>query len=115
MRWVRKRSGSRIVRYSALLELLRDIADTVTADRRMLWLRAYARKARWDEELVLVPFEMECTVRSFEHRAAEWEKWLPLSATPGHTAFAHRQVAMWLSLRDHAVAAFAATRAAYIP
>ncbi|PIL26690.1 hypothetical protein GSI_11217 [Ganoderma sinense ZZ0214-1] len=29
--------------------------------RRMLWLRAYARKARWDEELELVPFEMDCT------------------------------------------------------
>ena len=81
----------------------------------MLWLRAYARKACWDEELVLVPFEMQCTVRSFEWKAAEWEKWLPLGATDGHVAFAHRQVAMWRSLRDHAVAAFATARNANIP
>ncbi|KAI1781903.1 hypothetical protein LXA43DRAFT_1105133 [Ganoderma leucocontextum] len=59
--------------------------------RRMLWLRAYARKARWDEEIVLVPFEMDCTIRSFEKRAADWEKWMGISPTPGHTAFAQRQ------------------------
>ena len=85
------------------------------SDRRMLWLRAYARKARWDEELVLVPFEMECTVRSFERKAAEWEEWLPLGATEGHCAFAHRQVAMWQSLCDHAIAVFATSRATNIP
>ncbi|KAI1783693.1 hypothetical protein LXA43DRAFT_902998, partial [Ganoderma leucocontextum] len=82
---------------------------------RMLWLRAYARKARWDEELELVPFEMECTIRSFERKAADWEGWLPLGGTAGHTAFAHRQVALWRSLRDHASSAFATGRAKYIP
>ncbi|KAI1790343.1 hypothetical protein LXA43DRAFT_1095489 [Ganoderma leucocontextum] len=83
--------------------------------RRMLWLRAYAWKARWDEELELVPFEMECTIRSFERKAADWERWSTQSSTTGHAAFAHRQVAMWLSLRDHAAAAFATTRMMYTP
>lgn len=81
----------------------------------MLWLRAYARKARWEEELELVPFEMDCTVRAFEWKAADWEEWLPLGATDGHSAFAHRQVEMWRSLRDHASAAFATSRATYVP
>ncbi|KAI1785137.1 hypothetical protein LXA43DRAFT_900433 [Ganoderma leucocontextum] len=83
--------------------------------RRMLWLRAYARKAQWDEEIVLVPFEMDCTIRSFEKRAADWEKWMGISPTPGHTAFAQRQVAMWFSLRDHATGAFSAARTQYLP
>ena len=84
-------------------------------DRRMLWLRAYARKARWDEELELVKLEMECTVNSFARKAEQWEEWESLSTTAGHTAFAYRQRDMWLSLRDHAAAAFATGRTKYIP
>ena len=37
----------------------------------MLWLRAHARKQRWDEELELVQFEMECTIRSFARKAED--------------------------------------------
>ena len=84
-------------------------------DRRMLWLRAHARKARWDEELELVKLEMECTVRSFARKAEQWEQWESLSTTAGHTAFAYRQRDMWLRLRDHAAAAFATGRMKYIP
>ena len=81
----------------------------------MLWLRACARKARWEEELELVPFEIECTVRSFERKATEWEGWLELGTLSGHAAFAHRQVALWRSLGNHASSAFAAAQAAYVP
>ena len=84
-------------------------------DRRMLWLRAHARKARWDEELELVYLEMECTVRFFARKAEQWEEWENLSTTAGHTAFACRQRDMWLSLWDHAAAAFATGRMKYIP
>ena len=86
-----------------------------TLDRRMLWLRAHARKQRWDEELELVQFEMECTIRSFARKAEEWEKWRDLGSTPGHIAFACRQRAMWLSLREHAAAAFSTARIRYTP
>ena len=81
----------------------------------MLWLRAHARKARWDEELELVRFEMECTVRSFRRKAEDWEKWRALGSTAGHIAYANRQRAMWLSLRDHAASAFATERMKYVP
>ena len=81
----------------------------------MLWLRAYARKTRWDEELELVPFEMECTIRFFERKAADWGLWVELGTTEGHTAVAHRQVALWQTLKDHASAAFATARAKHSP
>lgn len=76
----------------------------------MLWLRAYARKRRWDKEIELVPFEMDCAVRSFGSKARDWEAWTAESQTSGHSAFGFRQVAMWQSLKDHASSAFAAVR-----
>ena len=73
----------------------------------MLWLRAYARKERWREESILVPFEMECTVRYFERKAEDWERWRLNSATPGHDAYAARQADMWRRLANHASNSFA--------
>lgn len=81
----------------------------------MLWLRAYASKARWDEEVKLVPFEMECVVRQFSRQASRWEGWSAKGATPGHVAYAKSQRWMWESLRDHAKAAFGAAQAACRP
>lgn len=81
----------------------------------MLWLRAYARKRRWDEEIILVPFEMECTVRSFNKKARDWEAWSVESHTLGHSAFACHQIAMWLSLKAHAAEAFATARSTFTP
>ncbi|KAI0681894.1 hypothetical protein C8T65DRAFT_703823 [Cerioporus squamosus] len=78
--------------------------------RRMLWLRAYARKQRWTEESVLVPFEMDCTVRSFAAKVAEWEGLRTLSPTPGHRAYACRQAHMWQSLKVHAESSFELAR-----
>ncbi|RDX50607.1 hypothetical protein OH76DRAFT_1348598, partial [Lentinus brumalis] len=74
---------------------------------RMIFLRAHARRERWREEQILVRFEMECTVRYFEHMAADWMRWAQAPLTAGHRAFAERQAAMWRSLRDHAVNGFA--------
>ena len=75
--------------------------------RKSLWLRAYARKNRWAEEVVLVQFEMECAVRFFARRAADWKKWAALRPElPGHVAYALRQAAMWEGIRDHAEGAF---------
>ena len=93
----------------------RQYDDAGPVDRRMLWLRAYARKQRWDEEIVLVPFEMECTVRSFQKWAAEWEEWEAGSQTPGHSAFAFKQIAIWKSLGEHAKASFATAQSVFSP
>ncbi|TFK89216.1 hypothetical protein K466DRAFT_38375 [Polyporus arcularius HHB13444] len=75
--------------------------------RRSLWLRAYARRERWMEERVLVPFEMECTVRYFKKRATDWEGWSRTGSTPGHLAYGQRQADMWRRLATHAEKAFA--------
>ena len=36
------------------------------------WLRARAKKFRWEEEVWLVPQEMSWTVNFFEKKAGEW-------------------------------------------
>uniref|UniRef100_A0A5K1K6H8 Cell surface hydrophobicity-associated protein n=1 Tax=Ganoderma boninense TaxID=34458 RepID=A0A5K1K6H8_9APHY len=106
--WMQDCTYDRIASFGAML-------IGFMTDRRMLWLRAFARKTRWDEELELVQFEMDCTVRSFSRKAEDWEGWTGLGTTAGHIAFAHRQRAMWLGLRDHAAAVFAAERTTYRP
>ena len=85
------------------------------ADRKMLWLRAYARKRRWDEETILVPFEMECTVRSYRRKAGEWETWARDSQTSGHAAYVRRQAALWTGMLDHAERRFRDARTRHSP
>ena len=60
------------------------------------------------EERVLVPFEMECTVRFFNKRGADWEDWAHKGNTSGHVAYARRQADMWRRLAMHAEGAFKA-------
>ena len=81
----------------------------------MLWLRAYTRKSRWEEEVKLVPFEMECVVRHYDKQAARWEEWSGGGETRGHTSYAKLQRWIWASLRDHAKAAFGTAQATYRP
>ncbi|KAI1783483.1 hypothetical protein LXA43DRAFT_903485, partial [Ganoderma leucocontextum] len=83
--------------------------------RRMLWLRAYARKSRWDEEVKLVPFEMECVVRHFERQASRWNAWSIGGATPGHIVFACLQQWIWRNLKDHASSAFRTAQTKWRP
>ena len=85
------------------------------ADRKMLWLRAYARKRRWDEETTLVPFEMECTLRTYQRKVAEWQGWAVDSRTRGHAAYARRQAGLWKSMLDHAAGRFTDARARQLP
>ena len=73
----------------------------------MLWLRAYARKKRWDEEIILLILEMECTIRSFTKKSEDWKAWGQAADGRGHKAYAARQASVWTSLRAHAEASFA--------
>ncbi|KAI0738383.1 hypothetical protein C8Q80DRAFT_1262908 [Daedaleopsis nitida] len=81
--------------------------------RRMLWLRSFARAERWKEEKVWVLFEMDCIIRFFQHRAAEWSGFKAAAPSPGHTAYAARQEHMWSSLQLHAETKFAQARTDY--
>ncbi|KAI0704605.1 hypothetical protein C8Q76DRAFT_624078 [Earliella scabrosa] len=75
--------------------------------RRMLWLRAYARKQRWEEEEIIVRFEMDCVERFFRGYAARWETWGRGASLAGHGCYAAKQRGMWLGLADHASRSFA--------
>ena len=72
----------------------------------MLWLRAYARKLRWEEEEIILLFEMECTERFFRGYAARWATWGEESRSVGHGCYAAKQRGMWLGLAEHASRSF---------
>ncbi len=63
------------------------------------------------EEKILVPFEMDCTVRFFTARGAGWRGLQAASPTPGHHAYAARQAHMWEALASHAASSFQYARA----
>ena len=75
-----------------------------------MWLRARARKLRWDEERVIVPFEMDCTVRTFSNMAEKWTTSAQESPLPGNRAYAHAQADMWASLSKYVHTAFEKAR-----
>lgn len=65
---------------------------------RVHWLRAKAWFDRWKEESVLVPSEMDWTVRFFKHKAGQWtdrRSKAVADGLPGHACYAARQEAMW--------------------
>ena len=74
--------------------------------QRVHWLRARAQSGRWNEEAILVGYEMQWTVRYFLQQAKRWDSLVTsekecgkLSAGPA--AYAARKAAMWrwLALR----------------
>ncbi|KAH9925041.1 uncharacterized protein BXZ73DRAFT_50185 [Epithele typhae] len=82
--------------------------------RRSMWLRGYARKRRWTEELVLVQFEMECVVRSFSSKAQEWKELAAQEeAATGRHIYALAEKARWEELEARMKGAFEAARATY--
>lgn len=83
--------------------------------RKMLWLRAYARKLRWDEELIIVPFEMDCTVRKFRGKAADWNAWGQTPRSAGHKSYACKQQELWTELAEHAQNMFTTVTARVLP
>ncbi|KAI0338536.1 hypothetical protein BDW22DRAFT_1459835, partial [Trametopsis cervina] len=77
--------------------------------RRVVWLRAKARRDRWKEETVLIPFELECIARFYQHYRNIWmdraAKTHQRGQGAGYTAYALRQAHVWQRLEDHAIAA----------
>jgi hypothetical protein len=57
---------------------------------------ARAQKNRWEEELLLVQYEMQWTTRGFLHRSQEWDNiYQVLNANSGPKAYAARQSSQW--------------------
>lgn len=62
---------------------------------RVNWLRAKARKERWEEEMELVSREMDWTVNSFEYCGKAWKKRADMAEGAGKVAYAWKQWSMW--------------------
>ena len=65
--------------------------------RRVNCLRARAQKHCWDEECMLVRYEMEWIICYFLHKNHFWQSALTadLTQVPGQAAYAHRKAAIW--------------------
>ena len=62
---------------------------------RVNWLRAKARKERWEEEMELVKMEMEWTINSFEYKERLWKGIAEGAEREGHRAYGWKQSWMW--------------------
>jgi hypothetical protein len=78
---------------------------------RINWLRARAKKIRWEEEIELIPKEMEWTVLFFKHKAEEWQSLVDIAGTSGQRSYAERQRAMWTGLQYKTTESFNICRA----
>lgn len=72
---------------------------------RVHWLRARAQRMRWNEELVLVRYEMGWTVNFYLYQTGIWTERTSIAKTNGDrgaTAYASRKEAMWLEIANRA-------------
>jgi hypothetical protein len=98
-----------------LLVVMLKLTTDVSVVKRVHWLRARAQKTRWQEELLLVTYEMQWTVRYFIHQTNQWELALAyLNITPGAHAYASRQNMAWYQLACQADTAFRSQNRSYI-
>jgi hypothetical protein len=79
---------------------------------RVNWLRAKARKERWEEEMQLVTSEMDWTVRCFQHHGGIWKQRAEKAEYPGHEAYAWKQGSTWDEWAKTAEEAFRALKGA---
>lgn len=64
--------------------------------QRVHWIRARAQRSRWEEELLLVKYEMEWTTRSFLYKTREWQdRFEEPNVDAGPKAYAARQSSQW--------------------
>jgi hypothetical protein len=62
---------------------------------RVNWLRAKARKKRWEEELELVKSEMSWTVNCFQYHEEVWKKRAEAAKSPGQVAYGWKLKSGW--------------------
>src|SRR5271156_5297859 len=77
------------------------------------WLRARAKKLRWEEEVELVSEEMHWTINFFENKANQWKATAASSARSGPRCYAERQISMWAGLAIQAKMSFNECRIKY--
>lgn len=62
---------------------------------RVNWLRAKARRERWEEEVELVGGEMSWTVNCFKYHERMWKQMAEEARGPGQAAYAWKQNSKW--------------------
>ena len=72
---------------------------------RINWLRARAKKMRWEEEVALIRKEMDWTVAFFLNSAETWKR-LATSSSGGPRCYADKKSDMFRGLALHAETAF---------
>jgi len=83
--------------------------------QRVHWIRARAQKYRWEEELMLVKYEMEWTTRYFLHKARQWQdRFEEPNIDRGPKAYAARQSSQWRRMAWDADRLFRSANAEYI-
>jgi len=73
------------------------------------WLRAKARYDRWNEELLLVRYEMTWALKWYAYQQRDWERranWAEMRHLCGHRCYAEKQVVMWRQMGDTATTAW---------
>ncbi|KAK7022765.1 hypothetical protein VNI00_016968 [Paramarasmius palmivorus] len=75
-----------------------DLNEQIVEATRVEWCKTYARKRRWDEELLLVEEEMRRAVAALQHEASVWRSRVDTSSADarveGRNAYAYRQASI---------------------
>ena len=89
--------------------------DVFPKVQRVHWVRARAQKLRWEEELLLVKYEMEWTTKSFLHKAQEWrDRFEEPNVNQGPRAYAARQSSQWRRMAMDSDRLFRSANSEYI-
>jgi len=102
---------STFVRVSVLFSLQISLLSTVIV-YRVNWLRSREQASRWDEEYAYLWNEMEWVPNFMDYKMKRWKTLTTgdTAKTLGHTAYAHRQAALWQRMAEYARSHFAMTR-----
>jgi hypothetical protein len=63
--------------------------------KRVNWLRAKSRWARYEEEVELIKYEMKCTCLGMKRESIKWEERKLTSSTEAMAIYAAKQRAIW--------------------
>ena len=84
--------------------------------RRIHWLRACAQKHRWDEESILVEYEMQWTVQYFLDKICVWDEHRQnalVDKKHGAAAYVAQKSATWSEMVQNADRTFSVNKLLY--
>ena len=76
-------------------------------DFMVRWIQAKCAVVRCQEELVILPLEMERCILGYRHQAKLW-RGRAQSFSPGHRCYALRKASVWLAMAERADRCFRA-------